>query len=164
LSVRPPKLDFAHFVATSAGVGLLGLAPGTWGSIAAFPVAALLEKLPPPVHLAVIGILAGAGAVAAESVARQRGDHDPQFVVIDETVGTLLSLYFVRGRGLGARLEALVWFRFLDIVKPGLIRPLGDVKPDGLGIMLDDVAAGILAGLMAGPLSRRTPCRACRAA
>jgi phosphatidylglycerophosphatase A len=69
--------------------------------------------------------------------------------VIDEVVGTLIALGLVRTRSLGARLVAFALFRVLDITKPGPIARAEHARPPGLGIMLDDVLAGMVAGLLA---------------
>ena len=83
------------------------------------------------------------GIPASAIVARESGREDPGFVVIDEVAGQWIALIAVRPDWLHAVL-ALVLFRLFDIWKPWPIRKL-EALPEGTGIMLDDVAAGVLA-------------------
>jgi len=87
------------------------------------------------------------GIPASTIVAREAGREDPGFVVIDEVAGQLFALIAVRPDWQHALLS-LVLFRLFDIWKPWPIRKL-EALPDGTGIMLDDVAAGLLALAMA---------------
>jgi len=87
------------------------------------------------------------GIPAATIVAREAGREDPGFVVIDEVAGQLIALILLRPDWKHAAL-GLVLFRVFDIWKPWPVRRLEEL-PDGTGIMLDDVAAGLLA-LMVG--------------
>jgi phosphatidylglycerophosphatase A len=83
------------------------------------------------------------GIPAATQVARASGVKDPQFVVVDEVAGQLIALI---GVPLGWKTFPLgfILFRIFDIVKPPPLRQL-ERLPEGMGIMLDDVAAGIYA-------------------
>jgi phosphatidylglycerophosphatase A len=135
-------------VATFFGIGRLRPGPGTWGSAVTVILWAILAyalspsfRLPTLIGLAflvtVIGIPAATGA------SRISGAKDPQFVVIDEVAGQLIAL-------IGAPLEwktfllAFVLFRIFDILKPPPVRQLESL-PEGTGIVLDDVAAGLYA-------------------
>jgi phosphatidylglycerophosphatase A len=91
--------------------------------------------------LAVVAI--GVGIPAATMVARASGNKDPQFVVIDETAGQLITLVAapVAWKSL---LAAFILFRAFDIVKPPPIRRL-ERLPEGTGIVVDDVGAGLYA-------------------
>ncbi len=127
-------------MATLGGIGRLRPAPGTWGSAAVLP-AALLGPLP---CLGLAGLLAVAGWWAlrhgAEAV------HDPGWVVVDEGAGQLLTLAALpAGAGWAGVLLAFALFRACDILKPG---PVGwaDRRPGALGVMLDDIIAGAMAG------------------
>jgi len=91
------------------------------------------------------------GIPAATIVAREAGRDDPGFVVVDEVAGQWIALIAMRPDWKHAVL-ALVLFRVFDIWKPWPIRLLEEL-PEGTGIMLDDVAAGVLAlalGLLLG--------------
>lgn len=133
-------------LATWLGCGLSPVAPGTVGSLGAIPLHLILRRLNPVAHvIAVVGVTA-AGVWASQKVADELGLKDPQLVVIDEVAGVLMAMGLVRGAPLAEAL-ALVAFRVLDITKPGIIRRAERAEPAGLGIMLDDVTAGLMAGL-----------------
>jgi len=113
--------------------------PGTVASFAAVAAAILL-----PVNVVLIILLSVLGGVTSWSYSKRIGIKDPPEVVIDEVVGMWISLY-----GLGPRffLPALGLFRILDIIKPFPVRNV-EKLPGGVGIMADDVLAGILANLI----------------
>ena len=145
-----PKTRWAWLVATFFGAGHLRPGPGTYGSVAAvllwYAAAHLLH--PTPTTLA-LGTLAAAilaiaiGIPAATIVARESGREDPGHVVIDEVAGQLIALLAIPPDWPHAALSLLL-FRLFDILKPPPIRQL-ERLPAGTGIMLDDVAAGLLA-------------------
>lgn len=112
-----------------------------------------LAMLGPLPHAAAIVALTVAGTWAANAVARAEGIEDPQKVVIDEVAGTLIAMGMVSGSGWGIRLLALALFRVLDITKPGPIDKVQRLEPPGVGIMADDVLAGLAAGAMAYSVS-----------
>jgi phosphatidylglycerophosphatase A len=148
-----PLTRGAYVVATWFGLGWMRFAPGTWGSLGAVPLHWALCRLSLPLHAVCIAALAVLGTAAAEVVARDRKSKDPQFVVIDEVIGVLLAMVAVRGCSIWLQAIALLLFRFFDITKPGPIRKAERAKPVGLGIMLDDVVAGVVAGAIAFALS-----------
>jgi phosphatidylglycerophosphatase A len=139
---------WARLVATFFGVGWLKPGPGTWGSLATVLLWWVASRfIPPHFHpLAVIllALLAVAvGIPAATRVAVGCGKKDPQFVVIDEVGGQLIALIAapVSWKSL---LLGFILFRGFDIVKPPPVRQL-ERLPQGAGIVLDDVAAGLYA-------------------
>ena len=144
------KTAWAWVLGTWFGAGLLKPGPGTYGSVAAVLLwmAAAHGLHPGDVALAVGTALAavaatGIGIPAATIVAREAGREDPGFVVIDEVAGQWIALIAVRPDWTHA-VVGLVLFRLFDIWKPWPIRRLEQL-PEGTGIMLDDVAAGVLA-------------------
>jgi phosphatidylglycerophosphatase A len=139
----------ARLLATWFGCGLSPIAPGTVGSIGAVPLHFALATLGPLPHAAAIVGLSILGTWASNHVAAAEGIEDPQKVVIDEVCGTLIAMGMVSGCGLGIRLLALGLFRVLDITKPGPIDSVQHLEPPGVGIMADDVLAGLAAGVMA---------------
>ena len=157
VQLHPPsekKTLWAWAVGTFFGAGLLKPGPGTYGSIAAvllwFGAAHLLH--PAPVALAIgtaIAALAATliGIPAATIVARESGREDPGHVVIDEVAGQLIALIAIPADWRHAALSLLL-FRLFDILKPPPIRQFERI-PKGTGIMLDDVAAGVFALLLA---------------
>ncbi len=149
--LTPQGLAFwhpAHLLATWFGVGLMPYAPGTWGSVAAIPFAyAIALAFGPFALLAAGGLLFFAGWWAAERYCRASGQKDPRQVVIDEVVGQWIVLaaaplapahYFA----------AFVLFRVFDIAKPWPANRIDRELEGGLGVMLDDVVAGLY-GLVA---------------
>jgi phosphatidylglycerophosphatase A len=149
----------ARLVATFGGVGLLRPASGTWGSAAAIPVAWALHWAGGfPLLAIATALVFGLGWWATADQTRGRADHDPSEIVIDEVVGQWIALYPLSlGLWLGGAaphvfpwpgwVGAFLMFRLFDIWKPG---PVGwaDRRNDALGVMLDDVLAGILAALV----------------
>ncbi|MGO9083993.1 MAG: phosphatidylglycerophosphatase A [Candidatus Sulfotelmatobacter sp.] len=145
---RPRAPLWATPIATFFGIGRLRPGPGTWGSAAALLLwAALAHALNPglrtPVVIALAILITLIGIPAATQVARSSGSKDPQFVVIDEVAGQLIALIAVP-LGWKTFLAGFILFRAFDIVKPPPVRQL-EKLPEGTGIVLDDVAAGIYA-------------------
>jgi len=139
---------WATLVATFFGIGRLRPGPGTWASAATVALwAAIAHELSPslrtPMTVALAVLVTLIGIPAATRVARASGAKDPQFVVIDEVAGQLIALIAVPLTW-KTFLAGLILFRAFDIVKPPPVRQL-ERLPEGTGIMLDDVAAGILA-------------------
>lgn len=140
-------------IATWFGCGLSPVAPGTMGSLGSVPVHLLLRRLGPLVHFGSIAAITLAGIWTSDEMAELLGEKDPQSVVIDEVAGALIAMGFVRRRGLAAELLALALFRAFDIIKPGPVGRAEHMEPPGLGIMADDLVAGVLAGITARLLS-----------
>ncbi len=135
-----------RFLATWFGAGLSPKAPGTVGTLATVPLAILLG-FGPPIALPLAALLVTAvGVWAANAHARARGLKDPQEIVIDEAAGFLLACCF-GPFGWPTLLAAFALFRFFDILKPWPVSAL-EALPGGWGIMMDDVAAGLMAGVV----------------
>ena len=148
------KTKWAWTLATWFGAGLLKPGPGTYGSIAALLLwyAAAHIFQPASITLAIATTIAAIiitmiGIPASTIVAREAGREDPGFVVIDEVAGQLIALIAIAPNWQHAAIS-LILFRLFDIWKPWPIRRL-EALPEGTGIMLDDVAAGVLALLCA---------------
>jgi len=148
--IETRKTKWAWTLATFFGAGLLKPGPGTYGSIAALLLwyAAAHVLHPTFLALAIATTIAAVavtliGIRASTIVAREAGREDPGFVVIDEVAGQLIALIAIPSDPAHAALS-LVLFRLFDIWKPWPIRRL-EALPEGTGIMLDDVAAGVLA-------------------
>lgn len=157
------RTRWAWTVGTFFGAGLLKPGPGTWGSVAAtllwFGGAIYVWRhaaLPYEeglvwggfALLTIIAVLLATviGIPAATIVARESGREDPGHVVIDEVAGQWLTLAVARPDWPHALL-ALGLFRLFDITKPWPIRRL-EALPEGWGIMLDDLAAGLLGAVV----------------
>jgi len=139
---------WATLVATFFGLGRLRPGPGTWASAAAALIwFELAKRIPPGSQWAVLAGLAAIAIVigipAATRVARAYGVKDPQFVVIDEVAGQWIALLFAP-RTWKTLLAGFILFRVFDIVKPPPVRQL-ERLPEGTGIVVDDVAAGVYA-------------------
>ncbi len=136
----------ANLISTFLGIGHLRPGPGSWASLAAVLIWWALTRPVPassqPLVLAIITSCAiAAGIPAATSSARFVRIKDPQFVVIDEVAGQWLTLLFVPVTW-KTMLAGFILFRGFDILKPPPVRQL-ERLPEGLGIVLDDVAAGV---------------------
>jgi phosphatidylglycerophosphatase A len=150
-SAEPSHLNtysWPNLVATFFGIGRLRPGPGTWGSAATVLLWWLLARWIAPVWQPWTAILLAAVAVlvgipAATRVARASRLKDPQFVVIDEVAGQLITLIAapITWQSL---LLAFILFRGFDIVKPPPVRLL-ERLPEGAGIVIDDVGAGLYA-------------------
>ncbi len=139
---------WATLVATFFGAGRLKPGPGTWGSLATVMLWALASSRIPVADRVWATIVAAAavtliGIPAATLVARASGLEDPQFVVIDEVAGQLVTLIAVP-LGWKTFLAGLILFRVFDIWKPFPIRRL-ERLPEGTGIVVDDLGAGLYA-------------------
>jgi len=130
-------------LATWGGTGYLPLAPGTWGTAAALPLWWLLSHLGPLGYaLALAGIFIVAVLVAGPAQALL-SQTDPSAIVIDEAVGLLVALAGVPLNWTWA-LTGFLLFRAFDILKPWPISWF-DRGHSGFHVVLDDVAAGLLA-------------------
>jgi phosphatidylglycerophosphatase A len=143
------KTLWAWTLGTFFGSGLQKPGPGTYGSVAALLLwYAAAHIFHPSLTTLTVGTAIAAiivtliGIPAATIVARESGRKDPSIVVIDEVAGQLISLIALPATP-GFAILALFFFRLFDIYKPWPVRRLENL-PEGTGIMLDDVAAGIL--------------------
>jgi len=144
--------SLADAISTWFGCGRSKWAPGTVGTLGALPLYWALRRVNPIAYAVLVAAATGLGIWAAQKTSDALGEDDPPCVVVDEVAGVLLALGFVRGRGLRAELAAVLLFRVLDITKPGPIRIAERARPRGVGIMLDDLVAGGLAGLLSRAL------------
>lgn len=150
--------ELAEVVATFARVGYLKPAPGTWGSLVAIPLFwALHEWGGPVVVVLAIAVIFVAGMWSTAEMTRGAQDHDPSEIVIDEVAGQWIALLPV---SIGAAamgvdstllwpgyLTAFIAFRAFDIWKPLWVGK-ADARGDALGVMLDDVIAGVMAAVV----------------
>jgi phosphatidylglycerophosphatase A len=142
--------SFILFLATGAYSGYAPVAPGTVGSLVAIPLIFLSARLFSfSIILQVIAImLAVAGACWVADVAdRELQEHDSGKIVIDEIVGFLVALAAMEV-SFGRLIFAFFLFRLFDIVKPPPARFFDKQVPGGVGVVLDDVCAGLYTNLI----------------
>ena len=151
---RPPASLAVRALSTWFGCGRSKLAPGTMGALGSIPVHLGLRLLPLPVHLAAVVGITAVGVWSSNEMAKAMGVEDPQCVVIDEVAGTLIAMGMVRNSSISVQLLAFGLFRLFDIWKPGVIDTVQNAKPEGVGIMADDVLAGLLAGVLSLVVAR----------
>jgi phosphatidylglycerophosphatase A len=143
----------AHVIALGLGAGLARFAPGTFGTLAAWPLGWVLSGAPPALVFPLLAAAFLLGVWACGVTARHLGIQDHGSMVWDEIVAFLL-VAAVLPRELGWQLAGFVAFRAFDIVKPAPIRWIERRFHGGFGVMLDDlVAAGY--ALLVLALARR---------
>ena len=133
-----------HFFAFGFGSGLAPKAPGTFGTLAAIPIFWLIQDLPLPVYLLWLAVTFVLGVYWCERSSKALGVHDHGGIVWDEMVGYWITMLMAPAGWLWM-LIGFVLFRFFDIVKPWPIGWLDRRVEGGMGIMVDDVLAGIYA-------------------
>ena len=135
------------FIATGAGSGYLPKAPGTWGTLVGLLLWWPLAGLSLTAYLATVAVLFIVGVASAGAAEKILDRGDPEVVVIDEIVGVLIALAAVPLHPVAA-LAGFALFRLFDIAKPFPVGWVDRHLHGGLGIMLDDVAAGLYALLV----------------
>ncbi len=135
------------FLATGGGSGYSPYAPGTVGSFVALPLGWLVSHLPLAVSLAVVAAFALAAVVIAHRAAALLNRADPGVVVIDEIAGVLVACLGLKLSFAGC-LVNIVIFRIFDVLKPFPVGWLDRRLKGGLGIVADDLAAGLLTNLV----------------
>lgn len=136
----------ALVLATWFGAGLVPRAPGTAGTLAGLPLVLIIKCFGSLYEALVLFVFVLLAVWAAERGYRLLGREDPPEVVIDEVAGYLLALFLLPASWLTISLGFLL-FRIFDIWKPFPIKRLEAVR-GGLGIVLDDLVAGIYANLV----------------
>jgi len=132
-------------IATGLGFGRMNPAPGTWGSVVAWGLATTITSLP-LLAATLVGVCI-AGWWAIPRFQKQSGTHDAGMIVIDEWAGVILALLFATPNDWPQLFLALFAFRFFDILKPWPISWLDQKVKGASGVMLDDLLAGLCAGL-----------------
>jgi phosphatidylglycerophosphatase A len=160
------KHKIPWIIATWFGSGLLPKAPGTWGSLAAFPFAYLISVYTCPYAL-IFGTVAlfFIGIWASDKIEKSAQIKDPGFIVVDEVVGQWIALlplpflykilkpdlFYLYFAIIAA--VAFIAFRIFDIWKPWPVNYADKNVPGGYGIMLDDVIAGMYALIVTSALA-----------
>lgn len=142
-----------HFIAFGFGSGALPFAPGTFGTLMAIPFYLLLQPLSLTLYIAIVVVITIASIILCHYVEKEMHVHDHTGMNLDEFVGYLVTMinapkgifWIILGFGL---------FRFFDIVKPQPIRYIDEHVSGGLGVILDDVLAGIFSMIIIQLISR----------
>ena len=124
------------------------VAPGTMGSLVAIPPALLVLHYLPPSTLFLLALFITLVAIREINVyEKQSNTHDDKKIVIDEVAGMWVALS-LSGFSIAQVVLSFVFFRLLDIYKPSYIGKIDKNVKGGLGVMGDDLLAGVLAGLL----------------
>ena len=163
MGIQPPTplQRMAVSCATVMGIGLLRPGPGTWASIAAGVVAMLIIVCVPPNFLTWSLVAAAVTAtvlclISAPAAVRHFASGDPGPVVMDEVAGTWIAIALIPASTLvvspltGVILSVML-FRVFDIAKPWPVSWF-ERLPGAFGIIADDLAAGVFAGILAAAL------------
>jgi phosphatidylglycerophosphatase A len=134
----------ATLIATFFYTGRLPKMPGTWGSLAALPCAWYLWSLAPEWAWPIFALSVAIGIWAAHKYVRFTGKEDNQEIVIDEVLGIFVTAILAK-HTLAHYAAVFVLFRLFDIWKPFPVRWFDDNVHGGLGVVLDDLVAGLWA-------------------
>jgi phosphatidylglycerophosphatase A len=134
------------YIATIGFLGYSPFAPGTVGSLFALAVF-LITDLSIYVHLSVIIIGALIGIYASSAAEKILNEKDSGKIIIDEFIGFYVSVFYLP-KTLGFAIAAFLLFRFFDILKPLFISKLERTLSNGLGVMADDILAGIYTNIV----------------
>lgn len=144
------RLNFSkviHFFAFGLGTGLCPKGPGTMGTLLAVPIFWVFSHLSPINYLMVLTVMIGCGIYICGVTARDLKQPDDSRIVWDEICGYLVSMFMVPAQ-FGLILAGFILFRAIDIFKPWPIGSLEQRIHGGIGIMLDDLLAGIVVCLI----------------
>lgn len=144
LSAKQILTDPILFLAFGFGSGLARFAPGTFGTVAAIPLYWLFAQTDLIVYSLLTVTATVAGVRICGIAADKLGEHDFGGIVWDEIAGLLITLWLAPFSWQNL-VAGFILFRFFDIVKPWPIRWIDKKVTGGLGIMLDDVLAGVFA-------------------
>ena len=136
-----------HFLAFGFGSGALPRAPGTFGTLVAIPLFLLLAPLPLWSYLSLVTVLTVLGIWLCQVTSRDLGVHDHAAIVWDEFAGFFITMLFAPV-SLTTIVLGFCLFRVFDILKPWPASVIDSRIKSGLGVMLDDVIAGIYAMLV----------------
>lgn len=135
-----------HFLALGFGSGLAPKAPGTFGTLMAVPLYLLLQLFSENVYLITVIVVTVAGVYICDRSSKMMGVHDHPGIVWDEFAGFLITMAAIPFEWIWVLL-GFGLFRFFDIVKPWPIKIVDRDMDGGFGIMLDDIIAGLMAGI-----------------
>jgi len=141
-----PAERFGIWMATGFGLGYAPIASGTAGSLGGVLLYGVLHPLPWPMYLTTVAGLAFLGVWSADGAERIFGKKDCGYIVIDEIVGLMISVFLIPWKWPWI-LAAFMLFRVFDVLKPFPLRRM-ELCSGGVGILLDDVGAGLYTNLL----------------
>lgn len=133
-----------RLIATGAGSGYSPIASGTAGTVVAIPLFLLMAQLDVLPYLVILGAVVWVGILAADHMEKVLRIKDPGVVVIDEIAGYLVTMFLAPPTVFHV-VAGFFLFRFFDILKPPPVRQSENFFPGGVGIMADDLLAGVYA-------------------
>lgn len=142
-----------HLLATGFGSGLAPVAPGTFGTLAAIPFYLLLVQLPLPAYCAVVLLACVLGIKICQEATDAMGVHDHGSIVWDEFAGLWITMSIIPALNLNPYewkwiIAGFLLFRLFDIIKPWPIGWVDKRVHGGLGIMADDILAGVMGAVV----------------
>lgn len=140
-------LKITEFIITGLYVGKMKKAPGTFGTLLAVPLAYFLATFGPMRYLEITVLSIFASILLCSYYEAKTSSHDHQQIVIDEIVGYFIAFFWLPLRW-PYLLSAFLLFRFFDILKPFPIGYIDQKVKGGLGVVLDDLAAGLATNII----------------
>jgi phosphatidylglycerophosphatase A len=144
MKIRP---QIVEMIATAGYIGRLPLSPGTFGSAIGLLIYFIMPTLPQPfILLGLIGFVIFSIRIAGEAE-KLFAAKDPRCIVIDEVAGMLVT-FFALPRTVFIGIAGFAVFRLLDILKPFPIKYAERKCPGGIGVVMDDVIAGLMSNVL----------------
>ena len=140
-------MDFIKLIVTGLGLGLLPIAPGTWGTLLGIPLAILFSYFGAYGYMFATIIVSVGGMVASEIYERRMQSHDNSEIVIDEVAGFLVTMTWLPMTWQSLLLGFFV-FRVLDVIKPFPISYVDERVKGGVGVVADDLLAGLVGNIL----------------
>ncbi len=138
---------FLEFIVTGFYVGKIKRAPGTFGTLLGIPLVFFLSYQHIYFYMGATLFLIGVAIICSHLYELKTGRHDQPSIVIDEVVGYLVAMTWLPHHWLSYVL-GFILFRFFDILKPFPINVLDQKIKGGLGVVADDLAAGLLSNIL----------------
>lgn len=138
---------YITLLSTWFGCGRIKKAPGTWGTLGAIPVYLLLNHFNPYGYMLATLLFSGFAILIAHIYEQQNEGHDRSEVVIDEVAGYLVTMTWLPATWISV-LAGFILFRALDILKPPPISIIDKKIQGGVGVVADDLVAGIIANFI----------------
>jgi len=135
-------------IAQLFGIGKIEFAPGTWASLVTCIIGYPLLYVNLGIKIIIIILIFLLGIFAADYAEKELQEKDPSSIVIDEVAGQFITLTFITKPSFVYVFFAFILFRILDVFKPPPIKQIEDKFSGGFGIMIDDIAAGIIGGII----------------